>query len=402
MNGSPERLRAAVVGTGFIGPHHVDAVRRGGYADVVAIVDRDPERGPLTARALGVERAVADLSGVLNDPSIDVVHICTPNQTHVDLATAVMEAGKHVVIEKPIAIDRAGAAALLGVARRTRRHAAVALTYRGYPMVRRARELVCGGRLGQLRLVHGGYLQDWLSEPSDYNWRLDSASVGVSRAFADIGTHWFDIVEFLSGARVRAVMADFATLLPIRHRPARPGTAFSAGAGASEEVAITTEDAATVLVRFDDGARGAVVVSQVSPGHKNDLTVHLSGSESSMGWAQEKPERLWLGGRDESTLLSRTPSGDDRWPVGVPALPAGHPEGWAEALRDLLRPFYAAIAAGDPPPDGAEAPYPTLADGARGVAIIEAAVESSRLGRWVDVRPIESAPEPLATEWRRA
>ncbi|HEV2006405.1 MAG TPA: Gfo/Idh/MocA family oxidoreductase [Candidatus Limnocylindrales bacterium] len=394
-----QRLRTAIVGTGFIGPQHIDAVRRGGYADVVAIVDRDPDRGPLTARSLGVERAVLDLDTVLADPTIDVVHICTPNQTHVDLARAVMEAGKHVVVEKPIAIDRAGAATLLAIAQRTRRHAAVALTYRGYPMVQRARELVHSGRLGRLRLVHGGYLQDWLSDPDDYNWRLDSAAGGASRAFADIGTHWFDLIEFVTGARVQSVMADLATLIPIRHRPVRPGAAFSAGSGSTEVVTIDTEDAATVLLRFDDGARGAVVVSQVSPGHKNDLTVHLSGSERSLVWAQEEPERLWLGARDESTLLTRAPSVDG-WPVGVPALPAGHPEGWAEALRDLLRPFYAAIATGDPPPDGADLPYPTLADGARGVALIEAVVESSRRSRWVDVDPIGVPQEPAIAEQR--
>ena len=392
-----DRLRAAIVGAGFIGPQHIDAVRRSGYADVVMIVVRDPDRGRATARSLGVPHAVTDIDAVLNDPSIDVVHICTPNHTHVDLAGAVMEAGKHVVVEKPIAIDRVGATTLLAIAQRTRRHAAVALTYRGYPMVRRARELVNSGRLGRLRLVHGGYLQDWLSDASDYNWRLDSAAGGVSRAFADIGTHWFDTVEFVAGARVTSVMADLATLVPVRHRPLRSAAAFSAGSGATEAVRIDTEDAATVLMRFDDGARGAVIVSQVSPGHKNDLTVHLSGSEWSLGWAQEEPERLWLGARDESTLLTRAPSVDG-CPVGVPALPAGHPEGWAEALRDLLRPFYAAIAAGDPPPDGADAPYPTLADGARGVALIEAVVESSRGGRWVDIEPIGAPREPAIAE----
>lgn len=392
-----DRLRAAIVGAGFIGPHHIDAVQRGGYADVAVLVDRDPDRGPVTARSLGVPRAVTDIDAVLGDPSVDVIHICTPNHTHVDLARAAMEAGKHVVVEKPVATDRAGAAALLEVAQRTRRHAAVALTYRGYPMVRRARELVNSGRLGRLRLVHGGYLQDWLSDASDYNWRLDSAAGGVSRAFADIGTHWFDTVEFVAGARVTSVMADLATLVPVRHRPLRSAAAFSAGSGATEAVRIDTEDAATVLMRFDDGARGAVIVSQVSPGHKNDLTVHLSGSERSLGWAQEEPERLWLGARDESTLLTRAPSVDG-CPVGVPALPAGHPEGWAEALRDVLRPFYAAIAAGDPPPDGADAPYPTLADGARGVALIEAVVESSRGGRWVDIEPIGAPREPAIAE----
>ena len=397
----PARLRSAIVGAGFIGPHHVDAVRRGGYADVVVLVDRDPQRGPLTARSLGVARAVTDIEAVLGDPSIDVVHICTPNHTHVELARAAMEAGKHVVVEKPVATDRAGAVALLEVAQRTRRHAAVALTYRGYPMIRRARELVRGGRLGPLRLVHGTYLQDWLADANDYNWRLDSVAGGASRAFADIGTHWFDTVEFVAGARVSAVMADLATLVPVRYRPLRSTAAFSTGSGATEAVQVDTEDAATVLLRFEDGARGAVIVSQVSPGHKNDLTVHLSGSERSLGWAQERPERLWLGARDDATVLTRAPSADG-WPVGVPALPSGHPEGWADALRDLLRPFYAAIAAGDPPPDDADAPYPTLTDGARGVALIEAVVESSRGGRWVDIEPIGAPRQPAIAELKGA
>lgn len=385
-------IRSAIVGTGFIGPHHIDAVRRGGYGEVVTLVDRDPERGPETARALGVERAVTAFEDVLGDPSIDVIHICTPNHTHVELASAAMEAGKHVVVEKPVATDRAGAETLIDIARRTGRHAAVALTYRGYPMVRRARDLVRDGRLGKMRLVHGGYLQDWLADATDYNWRLDPAAGGVSRAFADIGTHWFDTVEFIAGARVVAVMADLATLVPIRHRPARAGPAFRAGTAASEPVEISTEDAATVLVRFEDGARGALVVSQVSPGHKNDLTVHLSGADQSLGWSQEAPEQLWMGGRHETSIATRAPSAEDS-PVGVPALPAGHPEGWSDALRDVLRPFYAAIAAGDALPADDASTYPTLADGARGVALIEAVVESSRAQRWVDVEPVRGYRE---------
>ncbi|HEV7605573.1 MAG TPA: Gfo/Idh/MocA family oxidoreductase [Candidatus Limnocylindrales bacterium] len=386
-----ETLRAAVVGTGFIGPHHIDAVRRGGYGEVAVLVDRDPDRGPRTARALGVPRAVTDLDAVLEDPRIDIVHICTPNRTHVEMARSAMEAGKHVVIEKPVAIDRAGAESLLEVAARTKRHAAVALTYRGYPMVGRARDLVRSGRLGHLRLVHGGYLQDWLSDATDYNWRLDPAVGGLSRAVADIGTHWFDTAEFVTGARVRSVMADLATLVPVRHKPVRSGSAFSTGSGATEPVVIHTEDAATILVRFDEGAIGALVVSQVSPGHKNDLTVHVSGTDQSLGWAQEDPERLWLGARTEAVVVTRDPLADP-WPLGVPSLPAGHPEGWDEALRDVLRPFYAAIAAGeDPAAYVAPAPYPTLTDGARSVALIEAVVESARSGRWVDVVPIDSA-----------
>jgi predicted dehydrogenase len=381
-----KRLRSAVIGTGFVGPHHVDAIQRGGYAQVDLLVDRDPERGPRIAASLGVPRAVTSLDEVLADATIDVVHVCTPNWTHVDLARAAMEAGKHVVVEKPIAVDRAGASALLEVARRTGVHAATALTYRGYPMVRQAREMVAAGRLGPMRLIHGAYLQDWLSEATDYNWRVDAAAGGGSRAFADIGTHWFDTVEFIGGLRATAVMAELATLVPTRQRPTTVAAAFSAGTGPTEPIAIDTEDAGAVLVRFEGGARGSVIVSQVSPGHRNHLEVELSGEDASLRWEQERPERLWLGSRRESVELSRTPS-EPSWPVGVPSLPAGHPEGWGEALRDVLRPFYAAIAGGQPPP-AESAAYPTLRDGARGVALIEAVMESSMKGAWVEIRPI--------------
>lgn len=384
----PERLRTAVVGTGFIGPQHVDAVRRTCYADVTALVSPDLEQGRAVASALGVPRVTSELAEVLADPTIHVVHVCTPNHTHVALATAALAAGKHVVVEKPVAIDREGAAALLAAVQQSHRHAAVALTYRGYPMVRRARELVQTGRLGAARLLYGAYAQDWLADADDYNWRLEAAAGGASRAFADVGTHWFDTAEFIAGTRAESVLADMATFVPFRRRPIRATAAFAAAVGETEEVAIATEDAATVLVRFEGGARGAVVVSQVSPGNKNALTIELAGATRSLSWAQEDPERLWMRGRSDTVLLGREPSTDGRR-VGAPPLPAGHPEGWGEALRDLFRPFYAAIAEGLPPPAaGAEAPYPTLADGARGIALIDAVVQSSRVGGWTPVVPI--------------
>lgn len=389
-------LRSAVVGAGFIGPMHVDAVRRGGFGQVVVLVGTDLERTRAVADTLGVERATTELDSVLSDPTIDVVHVCTPNQTHVPMGCDVLRAGKHLVMEKPIAVDRAGASLLLDAAAHARRLATVTLTYRGYPMVRRARRLVADGRVGTLRLIHGGYLQDWLSDAGDFNWRLEGAAGGPSRAFADIGTHWFDTAEFIAGVRAEAVMADLATFIPVRRRPThKNGTAFATGSGPTEDVTIDTEDGATLLVRFEDGARGAVVVSQVSTGHKNGLTVELAGSDRSLGWSQEDPEHLWLRGRDETTLLARGPATNVSRP-GVPSLPAGHPEGWAEALRDLLRPFYQAVADGaDPPTAGEEAPYPTLTDGARSVAIIDAVLESSRAARWVTISPIADRDSAL-------
>ena len=377
------RLHVAVIGTGFVGPHHVDAVRRAGYADVDVIVGSDPGRTERRAAEIGVDRWSTDAEAVFGDPAIDVVHLCTPNNTHVPLARAALEAGKHVVVEKPIATDRAGADELLAAAAAAGRHAMVALTYRGYPMVRRARSAVADGELGDIRLIRGAYIQDWLSDPADYNWRVDPGVGGRSRAVADIGTHWFDTAEFVTGLRVEAVLADLATF--IRTRSRSQGTiAFSPAEGPVESVEIDSEDAASFLLRFEGGARGSCVVSQVSTGHKNAFSLHVDGSQRSLSWDQELPEQLWLRDRSEGRLLARDPGGA-RAEAGVPWLPAGHPEGWGEALRDLLRPFYAAVASGSSP-SADDQPYPTLKIGARSIAFVEAALESSSVGGWVALR----------------
>jgi predicted dehydrogenase len=375
------RLRTAVIGTGFVGPHHVDAVRRTGYADVDLLVGSDPDRTARRAKELGVVRWSTDVDSVLGDPEVDVVHVCTPNNTHVPLARAALEAGKHLVLEKPIALDSAGARELVDTAARAGRHAMVALTYRGYPMVRRARKAVEDGELGEIRLVHGGYLQDWLADEGDYNWRVDPGVGGPSRAVADIGTHWFDTAEFVTGLRVEAVLADFATFMPIRMRAAGASVAFSTAKGPMESVRVASEDAATILLRFGGGVRGTCVVSQVSTGRKNALSLNVDGASRSMTWEQEVPERLWLRERSEARLLVRDP-GSAQTDSGVPSLPAGHPEGWGEALRDLLRPFYAAVAA-DAPHGADEVAYPTLRAGARSIAFVEATVASSASGAWV-------------------
>jgi predicted dehydrogenase len=361
----------------------VDAVRRTGYADVEVIVGSDRDRTARRAAQLGVGRWSTDVDAVLGDPGIDVVHVCTPNTTHVALAGATLEAGKHLVLEKPIAMDSAGADGLVDLATRSGRHAMVALTYRGYPMVRRARAAVAEGEVGEIRLVHGGYIQDWLADPKDYNWRVDPEMGGQSRAVADIGTHWFDTAEFITGLRVEAVLADFATFIPTRMRSLAGGVAFSSGEGPTESVRVQSEDAATILLRFEGGARGACVVSQVSTGRKNAFSLEVEGSMRSLAWEQEIPEHLWLRSRDDARLLVRDPGGAQTH-SGIPSLPAGHPEGWGEALRDLLRPFYAAVAAGETPSPG-DAAYPTLSAGARGIAFVDAAIRSSASGSWVSI-----------------
>jgi predicted dehydrogenase len=376
-------LRVAVIGTGFVGPHHVDAVRRGGFGQVVALGGAEPEQLAACAQALGIDRATTDVAGLIADPTIDVIHICTPNATHVSLATAAIESGKHVVVEKPLALDSASASTLTRLAHTTRRHSMVSFTYRGYPMVQRARALVAEGQLGSIRLVHGRYLQDWLARASDYNWRVDTGIGGPSRAVADIGAHWFDAVEYVTGLRIEAVFADLATVIARRAKPDGSTSTFAAANG-GEMAQVSSEDVANLLVRFEGGALGACVVSQVSHGHHNDFSFELTGSLRSLAWQQEHPETLWFASRDDALTLTRGPrEGDDTNALGVPALPAGHPEGWGGALRDLFRPFYAAIASGEDPVDSASrSAYPTLADGTRAVEFVEAALASGKKGGW--------------------
>ena len=378
-------VRAAVIGTGFVGPFHVDAIRRGGYADVVAIAGSDRSRAEARAVSLGVERG-ALAADVLGDDGIDVVHICTPNRTHVELATAALESGKHVVVEKPVGLTVREARPLVDLADRVGRHVAVAYTYRGYPMVRRARDLVAAGELGDVRLVHGGYIQDWLADPASYNWRLEPETSGASRAIADIGSHWFDTAEFVSGLRVDSVLADMATFIPVRSRARDGNVAFATGNGEREDVAVRSEDAATILLRFAGGARGACVVSQISPGLKNAFTLQFAGARRTLDWNQEDSEHLWLRDRDESRLLTRGPADVTDDAAGVPSLPAGHPEGWAEALRDLLRPFYRAVVSDAPPAAARDAKaYPSLSDGIRGLAFVEACIRSAASGTWAAI-----------------
>jgi predicted dehydrogenase len=381
------RLRSAVIGMGFIGPNHVDAVRRGGYADVVVVADADAARAEMRANVLAVPAWTADIDALLSDPNIDVVHVCTPNATHVAFASAALEADKHVVVEKPMAPDVQAAHHLRSLARARGRHLMVAFTYRGYPQVRRARALVADGEAGDVRLVHGAYLQDWLSEPDDYNWRIDPAVGGASRAVADIGTHWFDLAEFVSGVRVTEVFADLATFIPVRYRTAQDTLAFGTAMGARTSVQVSSEDAATILLRFEGGRRGSFVVSQVSPGHRNDLVLEVGASRLSLAWQQESPERLWLGSRADNRIVDRLVYDQ---PTGVPDLPIGHPEGWAEAFRDVMRPFYWAVANDVAPDQVSDGSYPSADDGQRSVAFVEAVLRSSQSRRWEQMPTVES------------
>lgn len=374
---------AAVVGTGFIGSVHVEALRRIGV-QVRGVLGSSPERGAARAATLRVPRAYPSLAALLDDPAVDVVHVTTPNDLHLPQARAVLASGRHVVCEKPLALTSAESGLLVEAAAGTGLVNAVCFHNRHYPLNQHAHEAVTGGGVGDVRLVTGRYLQDWLLLETDWNWRLVPERGGALRAVGDIGSHWLDLVTFVTGRRIVAVMAELATFIPARHEPAGPVETFSTERS-TETVTrtIATEDAATILLRLEGGARGSVTISQISPGRKNSLQYEVDGSISAVAWDSEQPEQLWLGHRDRpNEVLIKDPALMGPAGRATASLPSGHAEGFADAFGALFRAIYLDVAAGRPSDRPA---YPTFADGHEGMLIADAIAESARLGRWVEV-----------------
>ena len=382
--GEAERpLRAAIVGTGFIGEVHARAVRRVG-ARLVGVAASTPERGRAAARRLGAEDAFDEAEVLATSPDVDVVHVCTPNHLHADLAAMALAAGKHVVCEKPLAVDGATARRLTAAADAAGRVATVPFVYRFYPLVREARARVAAGAIGPVRLLHGNYLQDWLATEDDDNWRVDADLAGESRAFADIGSHWCDLVEFVCGDRLAAVCAEAVTAVPERvHAAGTEPHAFAAPvtAGASRRT-VTTEDITVVLFRTVGGVAGSVVISQVSPGRKNRLQFEVAGSEATLFFDQEQPESLWVGRRTSSEIIVR--DGAHLAPAAAPyaVLPPGHPQGYQDCFDAFVGDTYRAIRAGGA---GAVDGLPTFADGARAADITDAVMRSAKGRTWEEV-----------------
>lgn len=377
-------LKAAILGAGFIGRAHLEAVRRLGFVEVVAIAQSSEARAKELAKQLHVPRAYGDYRDVLRDPDIDVIHNCTPNHLHYAINKAVLEHGKHLLSEKPLTMTSAEARDLWQTAKGKRLVAGVNFNYRQFPLVQQMRAMVRSGELGDVRIVRGEYLQDWLLYETDYNWRLEPQYGGSTRALGDIGSHLIDLAQYVSGKRIAEVFADMATVVPVRLKPRSGRLTFeTGGADDAEPVKVDTEDYSSVLVRFDDGTRGVFTVSQVSPGCKNGLALYLDGSKAACGWEQEQPARLWIGRRDRANeTLMRDPSLVGREVASFVHYPGGHEEGWADALKNMMLNFYRAVADGaDAPPDSVA----SLEEGYRVMLVLDAVVRSAKEGRWVKV-----------------
>ena len=377
-------LNAAVVGVGFIGVAHVEALRRLGV-NVVGVVGSTPERAEAKARASNLPRVYESLEELTADPAVDVVHVASPNHAHAEQVRAVLDAGKHVVCEKPLALTARDTADLVRRAEASGRVHAVCYNMRFYPLCHQMRSMVASGSIGEPRLVTGSYLQDWLLLPTDWNWRLEPAKAGALRAVADIGSHWLDLARFVTGRRIVEVMAELHTTVPLRSHPAGPVETFALASRDEPliEEQMSSDDAAGLLLRMEDGTRGVVAVSQVSAGRKNSVRIEVDGSESALAWFSEDPDRLWIGHRGRpNEILHRDPSLADPAVRELIGYPGGHVEGYPDTFRALFARVYADIERGGPSQEPA---YPTFTDGDDALRVLDAVQRSAAEQRWVEV-----------------
>ena len=376
-------IGAAVIGGGFIGAAHVEALRRLNVA-VRGLLELTPDLGFRRAGELGLPRAYGSLDELLADPAVDVVHVASPNALHYPQVRRILQAGRHVVCEKPLATTSEESRVLAVEAQAAGVVAAVNFNLRFYPLNQHVRQMVVEGGIGIPRLVSGHYLQDWLLFDTDWNWRLEPDVGGELRAVADIGSHWLDLAAFLTGDPISHVLADLSTFVPVRRQPTGPLQTFAgAPRGATVEREIRSEDAASILLRFASGARGAVTISQVSPGRKNSLRYEIDGSLAAAAWDSERPDELWVGHRDRpNELLLRNPALMNGAGAAATFLPGGHAEGFADTFKAAFAAIYADVAAGAP---SASPAYATFADGHDEMLVNDAIAESARSGSWAEV-----------------
>ncbi len=353
-----------LVGAGFVGPHHVDAVRRVPFAKVVAMAGSSADSARAKAVALGIERSYGSYQELIADPDIQVIHNATPNHLHFAVNAAAIKAGKHIISDKPLGMTSAESKELLRLAIEQRVFHGVTFNYRGNPLVQHARRAIADGEIGEPRFIHGHYLQDWLLKDTDDSWRLEPDKGGPTSALGDIGSHWCDLAEHVTGKRITHVLADITTAVPVRNGKT-----------------MKLEDLASVLLRFDSGAKGSFSVGQICAGHKNDLVLEVNGAAKSMKWKQESQNELWIGERDQANqLLQKDPSLMNGAGRDVAILPGGHQEGWTDAFAGLIRTMYAHIADWRGPETLLSPMVPTFADGYRANCIIDAILASAKAG----------------------
>jgi predicted dehydrogenase len=379
-------INAAVIGTGYIGPLTIEALRRLGDVKVKGVCDANMELARRIAAKYDIEKVYADWQEVVEDASIDVVHTCSPNRLHYAMNKASIQAGKHILSEKPLAMTLAEAEDLTGLAEKRGIVTGVNFCYRYYPLVLEMALRVLRGQAGEVRMVTGTWFQDWLSRPEDWSWRLEREEAGPSNTAADLGSHWFDLVQFITGMQVTEVMADFSTLIPVRRKPMQQVLAFETAKNAQfQEVRVELEDYAAVLFRLSNGAPGSFTTCQAATGRKSDTEIQVYGSNYSLAWDHRRSNRLWIGHRDKpNETLIEGPTLQNPDSGSYASLPAGHPLGYHDALLNLFKDFYEDVKAGGQ--DRQQAlPRPTFRSGTDAMRVLKAVVDSVKKRAWVKV-----------------
>jgi predicted dehydrogenase len=379
-------INVAVIGTGYIGPVHVDALRRINGVNVSGVTDANRDLARRTADRYNLERVYDDWTQIVEDPQVDVVHVCSPNRVHYVMNKAAIERGKHVLSEKPLAMTLGEAEELTALAEERGVVTGVDFCYRYYPVVAEMALRVRRGDAGTVRLATGSWLQDWLASPADWSWRLERAESGDSNTAADLGSHWFDLVQFTTGLTVTEVMADFATLIPRRRKPARQVLAFEAVSDVpAEDVPVELEDYAAVLFRLSNGAPGSFTTCQAAIGRRSDTEFQIYGSKCSLAWNHRRPAELWIGWRDRpNETLIESPVLQHPASAIYTSLPSGHPMGYHDAVLNLFKDFYDAVKSRGKEPHRT-LPRPTFRTGWEEMRILQAVVESSQARTWMKV-----------------
>ncbi|HYI95764.1 MAG TPA: Gfo/Idh/MocA family oxidoreductase [Bryobacteraceae bacterium] len=377
------RVKTAVIGSGFMGRVHSEAIRRLGYVDIAAVAAHTAEEASDFGKSIGVERTTGDYREILADPTIEAVHVCTPNSLHYPMSKAALEAGKAVLCEKPLSMSVAEAEDMVKLAEGKQLANCVNHNLRFYPVVQQIRRMIETGELGEVLVVQGTYSQDWLLYDTDYNWRIEKAANGPLRVVGDIGSHWMDLVQHLTGLKITALCADLNVVHKTRKKPKRSIQTFAGKTLRPEDydqVPIDTEDFGAVLVHLGDRARGAYTVSQVNAGCKNRFQMEIFGTKCGVVWNQERPDELWVGHRNApNQIILKDPSMLDPQAAAYADLPGGHSEGYDDTHKQIFKRFYKKVA--DP---SAPVEYPTFADGLHGMRLLEKVIESNAKRGWVD------------------
>ena len=383
-------IRTAIFGTGFMGRVHLEAVRRSESVEAVAIAGRNAEAARRLGAGFSIPTIATDHREILRDPAVDAVHICTPNAQHFSMAKDALLAGKHVLCEKPLATSVEEGEELVSLAAQQGLRNCVCHNLRYYPMVQQMRSMREAGDLGEILVVQGTYSQDWLMYDTDWNWRVETKAGGPLRCMADIGSHWFDMAEHITGLRVKSLCADLQTFHPTRKQPKHSVETFAnklLGPEDYVETPVDTEDFGAVIFRMGTRTRGCMTASQVSAGRKNRLSIEIYGTRSSVAWDQERPDELWEGHRDTGNqIFIKDPSLLKPAARSFADLPGGHSEGYDDTFKQVFRRFYASIATPNSVPE-----YPQFTDGLRQLTILSAEIQSNRKQGWVDVPAPETA-----------